>query len=266
MIDTPGGVKIPLSAVATLKQDDGPNTINRQYVSRRIVISANTSNRPIGSVVADAKKEISEHISLPIGYYVAFGGQFEAQQRASQELTIFSAVALLIVAFLINQAVNSVRSTVLVLANLPLALIGGLLAVFLGGGVLSVASLIGFITLFGVANRNGIILVTTYNQLMAAGINFEVAIREGSIERLSPVLMTALTAALAMLPLMIGSGAGKEILQPLAVVVFGGLFTSTALTLVVIPALFALFGTRTSQANERSLASSSIVKSLGIDL
>lgn len=266
LIDTPGGAKIPLSAVATLKQDDGPNTINRQYVSRRIVISANTSNRPIGSVVADAKKEISEHISLPTGYYVAFGGQFEAQQRASQELTIFSVVALLIVAFLINQAVNSVRSTVLVLANLPLALIGGLLAVFLGGGVLSVASLIGFITLFGVANRNGIILVTTYNQLMAAGINFETAIREGSIERLSPVLMTALTAALAMVPLMIGSGAGKEILQPLAVVVFGGLFTSTALTLVVIPALFALFGTRTIQANERSLASSSTVKSLGIDL
>ena len=180
------------------------------------------------------------------------GVQFEAQQRATQELLLYSTLALFAVALMLQQAVQSVRSTILILANLPLALIGGLIAVFLGGGVLSVASLIGFITLFGVANRNGIILVTTYNQLMATGVEFESAIRDGSIERLSPVLMTALVAAMAMLPLMIGTGAGKEILQPLAVVVFGGLFTSTALTLVVIPALFVLFGKRQQVQTEET--------------
>lgn len=260
LIDTPVGTKIPLSAIATLTENEGPNTINRQHVSRRIVVSANTADRDIGSVVADAKKEISEHVALPTGYYVSYGGQFEAQQRASQELMIFGAVALLAVAFLVHLAVESIRSTILVLANLPLALIGGILAVFLGGGVLSVASLIGFITLFGVACRNGIILVTTYNQMTASGTEFETAIREGSLERLSPVLMTALTAALAMVPLMIGSGAGKEILQPLAIVVFGGLFSSTALTLVVIPALFALFGDRSvaNREHKRNYATEAV--------
>jgi Cu/Ag efflux pump CusA len=157
---------------------------------------------------------------------------------------LFGALALVGVAFLLYQAVGSVRATLLILANLPLALIGGIVAVFIGGGVLSVASLVGFITLFGVANRNGIILVTIYSQQLAEGKDFREALIEGSVERLSPVLMTALTAALAMVPLMLGSGAGKEILQPLAVVVFGGLFTSTALTLVVIPALFERFGSR----------------------
>jgi Cu/Ag efflux pump CusA len=171
-------------------------------------------------------------------------------------------MALLAVAFLIRQAVLTIRSTILVLANLPLALIGGLLAVFWGGGVLSVASLIGFITLFGVACRNGIILVTSYNQMTASGIDFEHAIVEGSTERLSPVLMTALTAALAMLPLMVGSGAGKEILQPLALVVFGGLFSSTALTLVVIPALFTLFGDRSVANREHK---HSYAEAVGVD-
>jgi CzcA family heavy metal efflux pump len=262
LVDTPADTKIPLSAVATLREDQGPNTINRQNVSRRIVVSANTAGRDIGSVVADAKKEISEHVVLPTGYYVVYGGQFEAQQRASQELLVYGAMALLAVAFLIRQAVLTIRSTILVLANLPLALIGGLLAVFWGGGVLSVASLIGFITLFGVACRNGIILVTSYNQMTASGIDFEHAIVEGSTERLSPVLMTALTAALAMLPLMVGSGAGKEILQPLALVVFGGLFSSTALTLVVIPALFTLFGDRSVANREHK---HSYAEAVGVD-
>jgi CzcA family heavy metal efflux pump len=244
LIDTPSGQKIPLSAVASILNDKGPNTINRQNVSRRIVISANTSGRDIGSLIAEARQKIDQQVQSPTGYYVQYGGQFEAQERATRELLLFSFLALLAVAFLLYQAVRSARSTLLILANLPLAVIGGIIAVVLGGGVLSVASLVGFITLFGVANRNGIILVTTYNQRMAEGESFDEALFEGSLERLSPVLMTALTAALAMLPLMLGAGAGKEILQPLAVVVFGGLFTSTALTLVVIPALFERFGSR----------------------
>ncbi len=242
LIDTPMGQKIPLSAVASVIDDKGPNTINRQNVSRRIVVSANVSDRDIGSVVSEARQKIAQQVQLPSGYYLQYGGQFEAQERATRELVFFSLLALVGVAFLLFQSVRSVRSTLLILANLPLALIGGIIAVRLGGGILSVASLVGFITLFGVANRNGIILVTTYYQRIAAGEDFEEALLNGSIERLSPVLMTALTAALAMVPLMIGGGAGKEILQPLAVVVFGGLFTSTALTLVVIPALFQRFG------------------------
>ena len=242
LVDTPTGVKVPLSSVATLVRDSGPNTINRQNVSRRIVISANVSGRDIGSVVSDVKRELNEHVSLPPGYYLDLGGQFQAQQRASQELLVYTLVAMLFVAVLIHQSVGSVRSTILILTNLPLALIGGIISVSVSGGVLSVASLIGFITLFGVANRNGIILVTTYNHMLESGVPIRQAIKEGSMERLSPVLMTALTAAMAMLPLMIGGGAGKEILQPLAYVVFGGLFTSTALTLIVIPALFSRFG------------------------
>ncbi len=246
LIDTPAGQKIPLSQVASITQTTGPNTINRQNVSRRLVIAANASGRDIGSLIAEARTKISARVQLPTGYFIAYGGQFEAQERATSELLIFSGLALLVVILLIYSAVRSVRSTLLILANLPLALIGGIVAVFFGGGILSVASLMGFITLIGVANRNGIILVTTYNHLLAEGMKFDEVLVEGSLERLSPVLMTALTAGLSMIPLIIGAGAGKEILQPLAVVVLGGLFTSTALTLVVIPALFTLFGVRTA--------------------
>ncbi|MBW4697772.1 MAG: CusA/CzcA family heavy metal efflux RND transporter [Aphanocapsa lilacina HA4352-LM1] len=246
LIDTPTGQKIPLSQVAAVILDKGPNTINRQNVSRRIVVAANAGGRDIGSLITEAREKISQQVPLPDGYYIDYGGQFEAQERATRELILFGMLALLGVAVLLYLAVRSVRSTLLILANLPLAFIGGIIAVWLGGGVLSVASLVGFITLFGIANRNGVILVTTYQQRMAAGESFDEAIEAGSVERLSPVLMTALTAALAMVPLMVGSGAGKEILQPLATVVFGGLFTSTALTLVVIPALFERFGERTA--------------------
>ncbi len=242
LVDTPSGAKIPLTQVASVGFDEGPSTIKRQNVSRRIVVSANASGRDIGSIIAEARKNIGARVSLPRGYFLTYGGQFQAQERATRELIIYGLLALAGVTLLLFGAVRSVRSTILVLLNLPLALIGGIIAIVIGGGVLSIASLVGFITLFGVANRNGIILVTTYYQRIAAGEAFPDAILEGSLERLSPVLMTALTAALAMVPLMIGAGAGKEILQPLATVVFGGLFTSTVLTLVVLPALFVRFG------------------------
>ncbi len=246
LVDTPDGQKIPLAQVARVTFAKGANTINRENVSRRIVVAANAADRDLGSLIAEVRAEVKEQVPLPAGYYIDYGGQFEAQENATRELILFSGLALAVVAFLLYTSVQSVRSTLLILSNLPLALIGGIVAVKLGGGVLSVASLVGFITLFGVANRNGIILVTTYNQLFAEGKAFEQALVEGSLERLSPVLMTALTASLAMVPLAIGSGAGKEILQPLAIVVLGGLCTSTVLTLVVLPALFAQFGTRTN--------------------
>lgn len=241
LVDTPSGQKIPLSTVATIGFDTGPTTINRQNVSRRIVVSANPAGRDIGSIIKDIRARLASRVHLPQGYDIRLGGQFEAQESAVNELSVYGALALLAVALLLYLSVYSIRATVLILTNLPLALIGGIVAIAASGGVISIASLVGFITLFGVANRNGIILVTTYYQRLARGERLHDAVVQGSLERLSPVLMTALTAALAMVPLMIGGGAGKEILQPLAVVVFGGLFTSTALTLIVLPALFHRF-------------------------
>ena len=171
-----------------------------------------------------------------------FGGQFQAQEAATQTLIIAGAIAFAVIGILIYFAVKSIVTTLMIMINLPLALIGGVISVALSGGIISIASMLSFITLFGVATRNGLLLVDNYNHRLTEGIPIKQVIVEGSIERLVAILMTALTSALGMLPLVIGSGAGKEILQPLAVVVFGGLFTSTALTLLVLPALYSLFG------------------------
>lgn len=249
LVDTPSGA-IPLSQVAKVGFSEGTNAVNRENVSRRIVVSANATERDLGSVIADVRERIGSRVTFPQGYYVQYGGQFEAQERASSELLLYGGLALAAVALLLYSVVGSVRGALIVLSNLPLAMIGGIVAVWLGGGVLSVASLVGFVTLFGIANRNGIILVTTYNQMLAEGKPFDEVIVRASLERLSPVLMTALTAGLSMVPLAIGLGAGKELLQPLAVVVLGGLFTSTMLTLVVLPVLFSRFGGPARPAGE----------------
>ncbi|MGB7275713.1 MAG: efflux RND transporter permease subunit, partial [Geitlerinemataceae cyanobacterium] len=241
LIDTPTGTKIPLAQVANIDYGTGPNTINRENVSRLIVVSANVADRDLGNVVEEVKAAISENVTLPSGYFITYGGQFESEQRASQNLLVFSSLAMVVIAILMYFAVKSIAATAIIMLNLPLAITGGIFSVALGGGILSVASLVGFITLFGVATRNGLLLVDNYNQKFAAGIPFKTAIFEGSIERLVAILMTALTSALGMMPLVFGTGAGKEILQPLAVVVLGGLFSSTALTLLVLPALYSQF-------------------------
>ncbi|MDV2991353.1 MAG: Nickel and cobalt resistance protein CnrA [Chroococcidiopsis sp. SAG 2025] len=181
-------------------------------------------------------------MQLPSSYFVQYGGQFESEQRATQNLLLFGGLAIVIIAILMYFAVKSISAMLMILINLPLALVGGIFSVALGGGVISVASTIGFITLFGVATRNGLLLVENYNAKLAKGMSLQSVLFEGSMERLAAILMTALTSALGMVPLVIGSGAGKEILQPLAIVVLGGLFTSTALTLLVLPALYAQFG------------------------
>jgi len=181
-------------------------------------------------------------VKLPPGYFIEYGGQFESQERATQTLLMSGALAFAAIAVLIYFAVKSIPSTIMIMINLPLALVGGVISVALSGGIISVASMVGFITLFGVATRNGLLLVDNYNHRLAKGIPLKEVLVEGSLERLTAVLMTALASALGMLPLAIGGGAGKEILQPLAVVVLGGLFTSTALTLLVLPALYSLFG------------------------
>ncbi|MBD1894798.1 efflux RND transporter permease subunit [Coleofasciculus sp. FACHB-129] len=242
LVSTPTDQKIPLAQLAQIGYGTGPNTINRENVSRLIVVSSNASGRDLRSVVDEIRGKVKQQVQLPAGYFIEYGGQFESEQRATQNILIFSAIAFVVITVLIYLSVKSIPSTAMIMINLPLALVGGVISVALTGGIISVASLVGFITLFGVATRNGLLLVDNYNAKFATGMPFWEVIIQGSMERLNAILMTAFTSALGLAPLVVGGGAGKEILQPLAVVVLGGLFTSTALTLLVLPALYAKFG------------------------
>ncbi len=242
LVDMPNGLKIPLAQVAKINDGTGPNTINRENVSRFIVVSSNVDGRDLGSTIKEIRERVKQQVQLPPGYYIEYGGQFEAQEGATKTLFWAGALAFVAIAIILYFAVKSIPATIMILANLPLALIGGIISIALTGGIISVASMVGFITLFGVAARNGLLLVENYNARLAEGQPLREVLLEGSMERLVAILMTALSSALGMVPLVIGSGAGKEILQPLAVVVLGGLFTSTALTLLVLPALYVQFG------------------------
>lgn len=242
LVDTPSGVKVPIGSVADVAYGTSPNTIRHENVSRNVVIQANVSERDLGSVIHDARNKIKSSVRLPAGYYVVYGGQFEAQEQATQQLIWLSLAAIVGIFVMLVMAFRSSWAAMLVMANLPLALIGGIWAILISGGVLSVGSLVGFITLFGISTRNGIMLVAHFNHLLSEGRPFDEVLWEGSLDRLSPVLMTALTAGLGVLPIALLGGAGRELEQPLAIVILGGMFTSTALTLVVIPALFKLFG------------------------
>lgn len=260
LVDTPDGTKVPLRAVAKVSYGKSPNTISHENLSRRVVIQANTAGRDLGTVINEIRKKIADEVSLPTGYYVVYGGQFEAQEEATRRLLILGAVALIGMYLLLLMAFRSARAAALVMANLPLALIGGIWAVFFTDAVLSVGSLVGFITLFGLSTRNGIMLVSHFNQLLSEGKNFDELLWQGSLDRLSPVLMTALTAALGVLPIAILGGAGRELEQPLAVVIVGGMFSSTALTLVVIPALFKRYGQKALHGHGLELEDYSLEK------
>jgi Cu/Ag efflux pump CusA len=242
LVDTPSGNKIPLAQVATINSGTGPNTINRENVSRLIVVSANASGRDLGSVVTEIQQKVKQQVQFPPGYYIQYAGQFEAEQRATQNILITSVIAFVVITIIMYLSVKSVASTAMIMINLPLALVGGIIAVALTGGIVSIASLVGFVTLFGVATRNGLLLVDNYNTKFAEGMPLKEVLIEGSMERLNAILMTAFTSALGLAPLVMEGGSGKEILQPLSIVVLGGLFTSTVLTLVVLPALYAKFG------------------------
>jgi CzcA family heavy metal efflux pump len=244
LIDTPTGAKVPISQVAEVRVDQGPNTLNRENVQRRIIVQANVADRDLGSVIEEVRAAINQKVLLPQGYYVQYGGQFEAQEKASRQITLLSIVAICGIFLLLYISLKSARSALLVMANLPLALIGGVVMVFLSGGTLSVASLVGFITLFGIATRNGIMLISHYTHLMTEeGAGFRDAIIQGSMERLSPILMTALVTGIGLLPLAFGAGEpGKEIQHPMAVVILGGIVTSTFLNMIVIPALYLKYG------------------------
>ncbi|NJM72237.1 MAG: efflux RND transporter permease subunit [Scytonema sp. RU_4_4] len=242
LVDTPNGQKIPLAQVATIDNGTGPNTINRENVSRLIVVSANANGRDLRSIVDEIRDKVNQQVHPPSGYYIQYAGQFEAQERATQNILIFSIIAFVAITVIMYLSVKSIPSTAMIMINLPLALVGGVFSVALTGGVISIASLVGFVTLFGVATRNGLLLVDNYNTKYAEGMALKEMLIKGSMERLNAILMTAFTSALGLAPLVVESGPGKEILQPLSIVVLGGLFTSTALTLVVLPALYAKFG------------------------
>jgi CzcA family heavy metal efflux pump len=244
-IDTPTGAKVPLSQLARITVERGPNAISREGVQRKIVIQANVAERDLGSTVAEIQQRIAERVSLPAGYHIEFGGQFESQATASRRILGLSLLAAVAILVLLLQEFGSARLALLIMVNLPLALIGGIVAVALTGGVVSIASLVGFVTLFGIATRNGVLLVANYQRLRDEGLELREAIQRGSLERLAPILMTALTAALALIPLALGAGEpGSELQSPLAIVVLGGLLSATALNMVVVPGLYWLVGER----------------------
>ena len=244
LIDTPTGAKVPISQVASVQVDQGPNTINRENVQRRIIIQSNVAGRDLGSVINEIRQKIGHGVALPEGYFVQYGGQFEAQEEAARKIALMSVVAIAGIFLLLYLALHSGRLALLVMANLPLALIGGVIMVFVSGGTLSIASLVGFITLFGIATRNGIMLVTHYQHLaQQESVPFRQSIIQGSLERLSPILMTALVTGVGLIPLALGVGQpGKEIQQPMAVVILGGIVTSTFLNMIVIPPLYFKYG------------------------
>lgn len=241
LIDTKNGKKIPLYYVADVVSASGPNTINRENVQRKIVVSANVAGRDLESVVTDIKSSINQNIQLPEGYRVEYGGQFESAEKASRMLLITSLIAILIIFLLLFQEFRDTKLAAIILLNLPLALIGGVFSLWLTTGIVSIPAIIGFITLFGIATRNGILLISNYQTLEHQGLNLFDTIITGSRERLSPILMTALTAALALIPLALsGDVAGNEIQSPMAKVILGGLLTSTLLNIFIVPIVYFL--------------------------
>jgi CzcA family heavy metal efflux pump len=245
LIAAPGGARIPLHALADIRKDRGPNTISREDVQRKLVVMANVAGRDLGSVVEDIRARVRGAVSVPPGYRIEYGGQFESALQTSRTLLFLGALVVLGIFVLLFVAFRSARDAALVMLNLPLALIGGVAGVFLAGGVMSVASLIGFITLFGIATRNGIMMISHVHHLIdEEGVADPVeAVRRGALERLSPILMTALSAGLALVPLALGAGEpGSEIQAPMAIVILCGLLSSTALNMVVVPSLYLRFG------------------------
>ncbi|MFN3329299.1 MAG: efflux RND transporter permease subunit, partial [Pyrinomonadaceae bacterium] len=244
-IDTPQGTQIPVSAVATIEILPGPNQILRENAKRRIVVSANTSGRDLGSIVKEIKERIATQITLPEGYFIEYSGQFEAQQEATRILLILSVFSLIAIFMLLMKSLGDWRAALQVMINIPLALIGAIWAMHLSGGIFSVATLVGFVSLAGITSRNGIMMISHYLHLMREeGEKFdEKMIIRGSLERLVPVMMTALTTGLSLIPFALAADKpGKEILHPLAVVVLGGILTSTLLDQLVTPAVFYKFG------------------------
>lgn len=238
LIETQKGQRIPLAQVAKVEMGEGLEVVNREFGQRRIIVQMNVKDRDIGSFVQEGQQKIDAQVKLPPGYYVEWGGQFENQQRAMGKLMLVVPLSILIIFFLLMATFSSIRHAVLVILNVPFALIGGVVALWVRGMYLSVPAAVGFIALFGVAILNGLVLISTINKLREEGVDLYAAILEGVDTRLRPVLMTALVAMLGFMPMAISQGSGAEVQKPLATVVIGGLVTSTLLTLVVLPVLY----------------------------
>jgi CzcA family heavy metal efflux pump len=252
-IDTPNGGVLPIRLLADVRRETGPNMVLRENVQRRIVISANVAGRDLGGVVDDMRAAVSATVPMPAGYRIEYGGQFESEQSASRRLLLLGVGVIAGLFMLLVLAFGGPRDALLVMLNLPLALIGGVAGVFLAGGVLSVASMIGFITLFGIATRNGIMLVSHIQHLMnEEGVtDFREAVERGARERLIPILMTAMAAGLALIPLALGGGkAGSEIQTPMAIVILCGLMSSTLLNMIVVPTMYLRYGRRAAVDSE----------------
>jgi cobalt-zinc-cadmium resistance protein CzcA len=241
-ITLPDGGQVPVTAVAKIQKVEGVVSVNREHGQRFVVITSNVLNRDLVGFVDEARKAVAEKIDLPTGYTVEFGGQFENQQRAAATLSVVVPVSLGLIFLLLFSTFGSVRQAVLVLSNIPLAMVGGVFALWLSGEYLSVPASVGFIALLGIAVLNGVVMVSYFNQLIATGMDLVKVVLVGSSRRLRPVLMTASIAAFGLIPLLFATGPGSEIQRPLAIVVIGGLVSSTFLTLFLLPILFKLFG------------------------
>ena len=241
MIDTPNGQRIPISYVADVVSTVGPNTVSRENVKRKIVISANTSGRDLRGVVNDVQEIIDTEVKLPEGYHVEYGGQFESEQAASRTLLLTSLMSIVVIFLLLYMQFKNAAQSGVILLNLPLALIGGVFALMFTSGEVSIPAIIGFISLFGIATRNGMLLISHYNDLRANGLTLQESVVKGSLDRLNPILMTALTSALALIPLAFrGDLPGNEIQSPMAQVILGGLLTSTFLNAFIVPIVYML--------------------------
>lgn len=235
------GQKVPLGSIADVVSSAGPNTINRENVSRKVVVSANVAGRDLRGVVNDIQEAIEEQVKLPEGYHVEYGGQFESEQAASRTLFLTSILSIFVIFMLLYNQFHSLRESAVVLVNLPLSLVGGVLAIWMTHGMVSIPAIIGFISLFGIATRNGMLLIARYKDLRAEGVPLMESVMRGSADRLNPILMTALTSALALIPMVIGGDLpGNEIQSPMAKVILGGLFTSTLLNGFVIPIMYLI--------------------------
>lgn len=240
-IDTGDGKKVPLSYVADIKSSAGPNTINRENVSRKLVVSCNATGGELAKAVGAIREKIAENIELPEGYHIEYGGQFESEERASKTIALVSIFSIFIIFMLLYGEFKNISQSLVVLLNLPLALIGGVFAIFFTDGILSIPAIIGFISLFGIATRNGMLLIDRYNVLASEGHSREEAVMIGSLDRLNPILMTAITSALALIPLALGGDLpGNEIQSPMAKVILGGLFSSTLLNGFVVPVIYLI--------------------------
>ena len=246
-VDVVGG-KVPFSQIAEIRSAAGPNTINRENVARKIVISANVSDGDLQGAVNRIRKTINDNVPLPEGYHVEYGGQFESAQSATRTLLVTSLMAILVIFLLLYGQFKNVRQASAVLLNLPLALIGGVFAIFFADGIISIPAIIGFISLFGIATRNGMLLIDRYNELRQSGLSLHDAVMRGSLDRLNPILMTALTSALALIPLALGGDLpGNEIQSPMAKVLLGGLLTSTMLNGFIVPVVYILISKKRNE-------------------